>query len=66
MFTFRSAKSSIISRQLMASSAKNEGSTTMTNRKCKVSIKEVNLLNFEEYTNPTIFIFLLRLVLPLF
>jgi hypothetical protein len=29
----------------------------MTNRKCKISIKEVHILMFEEYTNPIIFIF---------
>jgi hypothetical protein len=29
----------------------------MTNRKCKVSIKEVHILNFEEYNNLMIFIF---------
>jgi hypothetical protein len=33
----------------MASSAKMKGSTTMINRKYKVSIKEVHILNFEEY-----------------
>jgi hypothetical protein len=44
----------------MASSAKMKGSTTMTNRKCKVSIKEVHILNFEEYNNLMIFIFFLR------
>jgi hypothetical protein len=35
----------------------------MINRKYKVSIKEVHILNFEEYKNPMIFIvfiFLLR------
>jgi hypothetical protein len=56
MFTFKSAESSIICKKIMASSAKNEGSTTMTNRKCEVSIKEVYILNFE-YNNPMIFIF---------
>jgi hypothetical protein len=30
----------------------------MTNWKCKVSFKEVHIFNFEEYTNPMIFIFL--------
>jgi hypothetical protein len=35
----------------------NERSTTMKNRKCKVSIKEVQILNFEEYHNPMIYIF---------
>jgi hypothetical protein len=50
----------------MALSTKMTGSTTMTNRKCKVSIKEVHILNFELYNNPMIFIFLLRLALPLF
>jgi hypothetical protein len=44
-------------RQMMASSAKNEGSTTMTNIKCKVSIKEVHILKFEKYNNLMIFIF---------
>jgi hypothetical protein len=66
MFIFRSAKSSIIFKTNNGIIRKNKGSTTITNRKCKISIKEVHILNFEQYTNTMIFIFLLRWALPLF
>jgi hypothetical protein len=55
MFTLRSAKSSIICKANNGIIRKNEGSTTMINRKCKISIKEVHILMFEEYTNPIFF-----------
>jgi hypothetical protein len=53
-------------RQIMASSVKMKGSTTIANKKCKVSIKEVHILIFEGYNNPMIFIFFIRYALPLF
>jgi hypothetical protein len=61
MFTLGSAKSTIICKTHNSIIRKNEGSTTMKNRKCKFSIKEVHILNFEEYTNPMIFIFFIFL-----
>jgi hypothetical protein len=57
MFTLRSAKSSIICKTNNGIIRKNEGSTRMTNSKCKISFKEVHILNFEEHTNPMFFIF---------
>jgi hypothetical protein len=60
MFTLRSSKSSIIYKTNNGIIHKNEGNATMTNRKCKISFKEVHILNFEEYTNQMFFIFFLR------
>jgi hypothetical protein len=62
MFTFESAKSFLICKTNNGIIRKNEGSTTMKNRKCKFSIKEVYILNFKEYTNPIIFIFFIFLL----
>jgi hypothetical protein len=58
MFSIRSAKSSVICKKNNGIISKNDGSINNDNMKCKVSIKEVHILNFEEYTNPMIFIYI--------
>jgi hypothetical protein len=41
----------------METSAKSEVSTKIDNGKCKVSVKDVHMLNFGKYINPKKFIF---------
>jgi hypothetical protein len=58
MFTLGSAKSSIIYKTNNGIIRKNEESTTMTNRKCKISIKEVHILIFYNFAQIGIALYL--------
>jgi hypothetical protein len=54
MFSFRSAKSPVKCKGTNKQSRENPRSIDGENKKCKVSIFEVCMLNFRMYNNPKI------------